>query len=267
MRARPNSRPGATRHSASVWSVWIGMAAIAALNWLYLARMGGSLSAPGGGMSAHAGMAMGEAGSASFSAVLMMWAVMMMAMMLPTVAPSARVYAGLAARRQPQGSTLATAIFVAAYTSTWVSFAVPAALLQGALTQALLLDPMARSTSAPLSAVVLFAAGLYQFTPLKTACLSTCRSPLAFFMASWRDGAVGALRLGWTHGSYCVACCWALMAVMFVVGAMNLAWMGLLTLLVLGEKVMPAVWRFDQIVGTSLILAAVWVAVGTLPAV
>lgn len=241
--------------------VWMGMAAIVAMSWLYLVRLGGSMSAMGGGAAAHAGMAMGEAGASPLVAVFAMWAVMMMAMMLPTVAPSAAVFSSLTARRDPRrGGGSATAVYVAGYATAWIAFAAPAALMQWALTHSRLLDPMARSTSVLLSAAILFGAGLYQFTPLKSACLSRCRSPLAFFMAKWRDGAVGALVLGLAHGSYCVACCWALMTVMFVVGAMNLAWMGLLAVLVLGEKVIPAGWRFDQVIGATLVVSGLWVA-------
>jgi predicted metal-binding membrane protein len=239
--------------------VWAGMAAIAALSWFYLARLGASMAAMGGGTSAHTVMAMGDAGASSLAAVLAMWAVMMMAMMLPSVAPSAAVFSALATRRDPQRGASATAIYVAGYAAAWIGFAVFAALMQWALTHFLLLDPMARSTSALLSATILLGAGLYQFTPLKTACLSKCRSPLAFFMAQWRDGAVGALGLGLQHGSYCVACCWALMAVMFVVGAMNLVWMGLITLLLLGEKVIPAGWRFDRAVGATLVASSLYI--------
>lgn len=241
--------------------VWIGMAAIGALSWFYLGQMGASMAAMGGA-SAHAAMDMDNLGANTLLAVFAMWAVMMLAMMLPSVAPSALVFSTLAARRDRLHSGSATAIYVAAYTSTWIAFAAPAALLQWALTQSLWLDPMARSTSALLSAVILFGAGLYQFTRLKTACLSKCRSPLTFFMGKWRDGRAGALVLGLHHGSYCVACCWALMAVMFVVGAMNLAWMGLLTLLLLGEKVVPAPWRFDRAVGVTLVASGLWVAAG-----
>jgi predicted metal-binding membrane protein len=251
--------PGAVLRHAPVW---IGMAAVIAVSWLYLGQMSASMSAMGGGASAHAGMAMGDAGAPPLVAVFAMWAVMMIAMMLPTVSPSASVFSSLAARRDPLRSGRATALYIAAYVTPWIAFAAPAALLQWALTHSLLLDPMARSTSALLSAAILFGAGLYQFTPLKTACLSKCRSPLAFFMAKWRDGPAGALVLGLAHGSYCVACCWALMAVMFVVGAMNLAWMGLLTVLVLGEKVIPPAWHVDRLVGLALVTSGVWVAAG-----
>jgi predicted metal-binding membrane protein len=247
--------------------VWIGMAGVAATSWLILGRMGGGgMADMGSGASAQVGMAMAamaDPGAPTLAANFAMWAVMMMAMMLPTVAPSAAAFSMLAARREPQrrGSGT-TAMYVTGYASMWIAYAAPAALLQWALTHALLLDAMARSTSSLLSAAILLAAGLYQFTPLKTACLSKCRTPLGYFMANWRDGARGALVLGARHGSYCVGCCWALMAVMFVVGAMNLVWMGLLASLMLGEKLIPAAWRFDRLVGSALIIAGAWVASG-----
>lgn len=259
MRALNHLIPGAVLRHAPVW---IGMAAIITVSWIYLVQMSGTMSVMGGAASGHAGMAMGEAGAPPLVAVVAMWAVMMVAMMLPTVSPSASVFSRLAARRDPLHSGRATAVYMAAYVTPWIAFAAPAALLQWALTHSLLLDPMASSTSALLSAAILLGAGLYQFSPLKTACLSKCRSPLAFFMAKWRDGASGALALGLAHGSYCVACCWALMVVMFVVGAMNIAWMGLLTFLVLGEKVIPTAWHFDRVVGVALVTAGAWIVAG-----
>lgn len=255
MRTASSWKTGVAQRHAPVW---IGMAAIVAMSWLYLVRMGDNMSTMDGG--AHAGVAMGGAGADPLLAVFAMWVVMMVAMMLPTVAPSASVFSSLSARRDPGRSNRATAAYVAGYAAPWVAYAAPAALMQWTLTHGLLLDPMARSTSALLSAAILLAAGAYQFTPLKNACLSKCRTPLGFFMAKWRDGARGALVLGMQHGGYCVACCWALMAVMFVVGAMNLAWMGLLTVLVLGEKVIPPGWRFDRIVGGALVVSGLWVA-------
>jgi predicted metal-binding membrane protein len=153
-------------------------------------------------------------------------------------------------------------MYVTGYAACWILFAVPAAALQSTLTATRLLDPMAQSTSALLSAAILLAAGVYQFSALKTACLTKCRTPLGFFMAKWRDGIGGALVLGIQHGSYCVGCCWALMAVMFVVGAMNLLWMGAITVLVLSEKVVPPAWRIDRITGAALVVAAMWIGAG-----
>ncbi|MEP7281453.1 MAG: DUF2182 domain-containing protein [Rubrivivax sp.] len=241
--------------------MWIGMAAIVAVSWAYLVRMDDGMAAMNGGASPHAGMVMGG-DAASLLTAFAMWSVMMVAMMLPTVTPSAAVYSSLAARRDPHGANGATASYVAGYATCWIAFAAPAALLQWSLTQALLLDPMARSTSTMLSSAILLAAGVYQWLPLKSACLSRCRTPLAFFMAEWRDGRSGAFWLGVRHGGYCVGCCWALMAVMFVVGAMSLAWMGFIMLLVLSEKLIPAVWHFDRALGAILVVAGLWIAAG-----
>lgn len=240
-------------------SVWIGMAAIAAASWLYLGGMAASMSAMASGEN-H-GMAMGG-GIGALAATFAMWAVMMIAMMLPAVAPSAFLFSSLSARRDPAHCKRATALYVVGYTACWIIFAAHAAVLQWTLASSQLLDGMTRSTSTSLSSAILLAAGFYQFTPLKHACLSKCRTPLGFFIAEWRDSALGALLLGMRHGGYCVACCWVLMAVMFVVGAMNLAWMGLLTLVVLGEKVIPEPWHFDRAVGATLVVAGVWIAAG-----
>ena len=242
--------------------VWIGMAAIVAMSWYYLGRMDSAMSPMQGSASPHAGMAMGGDGAAGLLMAFGMWAVMMVAMMLPTVAPSAALFSSLTARRDPGHANGTTATYVAGYAASWIAFAAPAALMQWALTHAMLLDPMARSTSTMLSSAILLFAGVYQWLPLKSACLSKCRTPLAFFMANWRDGRSGAFWLGVRHGGYCVGCCWALMAVMFVVGAMSLAWMGLIVLLVLSEKVIPASWRFDRALGVALVIAGIWIAAG-----
>lgn len=242
--------------------VWIGMAAIVAMSWSYLVRMDSAMSLMHGSASPHAGMAMGGDGAAGLLMAFGMWSVMMVAMMLPTVAPSAAVFSSLTARRDPGHANGATTTYVAGYAASWLAFAAPAALVQWALTYALLLDPMARSTSAMLSSAILLAAGVYQWLPLKSACLSKCRTPLAFFMANWRDGKSGAFWLGMRHGGYCVGCCWALMTIMFVVGAMSLAWMGLIMLLVLSEKVIPTSWRFDRALGVALVTAGFWTAAG-----
>ncbi len=242
--------------------VWIGMAAIVAMSWYYLSRMDSGMPPMHGGASPHPGMAMGGDGVVGLLMAFGMWAVMMVAMMLPTVAPSAAVFSNLSAHRDSGRTNVATAAYVIGYAAPWIAFATPAALIQWALTHALLLDPMVRSTSTMLSSAILMAAGVYQWLPLKRACLSKCRTPLAFFMANWRDGKSGAFWLGLRHGGYCVGCCWALMAVMFVVGAMSLAWMGLIMFLVLSEKVIPASWRFDKALGLALVITGLWIAAG-----
>ncbi|MBX3585974.1 MAG: DUF2182 domain-containing protein [Ramlibacter sp.] len=264
MRAALEWMTGASRLRRA--PVWLGMAAIVVISWYSLGAMNGAMSdsmpAMRDGARAHAGMAMGGGGLASLATAFGMWAVMMVAMMLPAVAPSASVFSAVAVRRGPQGGNRTTTLYVTGYAAMWIAFAAPAALMQWALTRALLLDPMARSTSTMLSATILLAAGAYQWTPLKNACLARCRTPLAFFLAKWRDGALGAFVLGLQHGGYCVGCCWALMAVMFVVGAMSLTWMGLFMLLVLGEKLISPNWRFERVIGAVFIASGLWVGAG-----
>ena len=109
-----------------------------------------------------------------------------------------------------------------------------------------------------LSGIILLGAGVYQLTPLKSACLAHCRSPLGFLMTHWRDGRGGALRMGLAHGVYCLGCCWALMCVLFVVGVMNLLWVAALTLFVLLEKVGPAPAFIARATGVALVAAGVW---------
>ena len=234
--------------------VWVGMLGVAALSWVYLVHM------PMG----MAGKDMG--GPPSQTAMLLpalaMWMVMMLAMMLPTVAPSAAVFGQFALKRHPATARHAVASYVVGYAVSWVAFAVPAAMLQTLLTAVAWLDPMARSSNALMSALILIGAGVYQLSPLKGACLSKCRSPLAYFLAQWRDGLSGAFTLGVRHGGYCVGCCWTLMAVMFVVGAMNLVWMGAITLLVLGEKLAPPGWQLHRVAGVGLVGAGMWVGIG-----
>jgi predicted metal-binding membrane protein len=242
--------------------VWLGMAAIVTISWYYLDRMeSGMLSTPDSAIP-HGVMVQSGGDVADLLMAFGMWALMMLAMMLPAVAPSAAVFSSLSGHREPGRTNAATTSYIVGYAITWLAFAAPAALMQWALTHALLLDGMARSTSTLMNSALLLAAGVYQWMPLKGACLSKCRSPLAFFMVNWRDGKAGAFGVGLRHGGYCVGCCWALMAVMFVVGAMNIAWMGLIMVVVLGEKVIPASWQFDKALGVALVAAGLWLAAG-----
>jgi predicted metal-binding membrane protein len=200
-----------------------GLGAVTALSWLYLVRMNAAM--PQGGMAAMP--AMPASLPAQLFAAGAMWSIMMVAMMLPTALPAVTVFDNLTRRRGAQtGSGSPTALFVASYlagyVAVWTGYSAVAAVGQVVLARAALLTPMLQSASIALSAAILLAAGAFQFTSLKDACLTKCRTPFAFFLAEWRDGKAGALVLGLKHGSYCVGCCWALMAVMFVVDAMNL---------------------------------------------
>lgn len=229
-----------------------GLTTVIALSWLYLVRMNAGMS--------HMAMpatlpTMVPRVPEQLLAAFIMWSVMMVAMMLPTALPAVTMFGNLSRRRSAQtGSASPIALFAAGYVAAWTGYAAMAAVGQVALACAALLSPMLQSASVMLSAVILLTAGAFQFTTFKDACLTKCRTPLAFFLAEWRDGKAGALVLGLKHGSYCVGCCWALMAVMFVVGAMNLLWMAALTLFVLGEKLAPARWRLGQVAGGALML-------------
>ena len=172
-----------------------------------------------------------------------MWAGMMIGMMLPGATPMFAAYVGVN-ERNGSGWRPVTA-FVLAYVSLWIGASALGAGIQQALAGAGLLSHMGASTRPVLSGSLLVLAGLYQFSPLKQSCLRRCRTPLGFLLTEWRPGTGGALRLGWMHGLECLLCCWALMALMFVLGTMNLLWMAVLTVLMLVEKTAPA----GQIIG------------------
>jgi predicted metal-binding membrane protein len=145
-------------------------------------------------------------------------------------------------------------VFGLGYILVWAAFSLVAVGLQFGLDQAALLSPMMSTTSATLAAVVLMAAGLYQWTPLKQACLRRCRSPLEFLMTEWRVGARGALVMGLRHGAFCLGCCWMLMLLLFVGGIMNVAWVAGIALFVLIEKVAPAGHWIGRAAGAALVV-------------
>jgi predicted metal-binding membrane protein len=139
----------------------------------------------------------------------------------------------------------------------WTGFSAAAAAAQWALHEAAMISPSMRTASPWLGGGTLVAAGLYQLTPSKGACLAHCQTPLNYLMAHWRDGAVGALRMGLGHGAYCVGCCWAVMCVLFVVGVMNLLWVAVLSVFVLVEKTGKAGRLVGRLAGAGLMAAGV----------
>jgi predicted metal-binding membrane protein len=199
-------------------------------------------------------MPMADWSAANWLAVIVMWAVMMAAMMLPTAAPMVACFSAL--NRKPS-ERLRTFAFVAAYLALWTAFGVAAALAQWALATTGLLTPMIVSRSAALSGALLLLAGFFQFTPLKRTCLRACRSPLGFLMSEWRNGLWGGWRMGIRHGLHCLGCCWALMALLFVGGAMNLLWIFALTVLVALEKFAPGGEAIAKALGVVMIGAGI----------
>ena len=181
-----------------------------------------------------------------------MWAVMMAAMMLPSAAPMISAYSRTV--RSDSGSLRgSTAVFVAGYLAIWSGFAVVATAAQWALHDAALVNAMGVSTSGWLGGGLLFSAGVYQFTGLKNACLRQCRTPLGFLLNEWRDGRRGAAIMGFRHGVLCIGCCWALMAILFVLGVMNLWWVALVAAVVLVEKLVPSD-ALTRVLGASLMV-------------
>ncbi len=190
-----------------------------------------------------------------------MWAVMMGAMMLPSAAPTILLYTALVRRSAPAAAAVRAYTFIAGYLLVWTVFAAGAVWLQRVLASQLILSPMMELSNRWASAGVLALAGLYQMTPYKRACLSACQSPAAFLATHWRDDTAGALRMGLTHGAYCLGCCWALMLLLFAGGVMHLPTIALLTVFVLVEKVMPLGRHasfFTWLTGGALIGLAIW---------
>ena len=197
---------------------------------------------------------------AAFGAILAMWVVMMVAMMLPSAAPMLLLFAATQ-RGRATSSGLATVIaFATGYLLVWGGFSVAAAASQALLQQSMLLSPNLAMTTGWLAPAVLALAGIYQLTPLKRACLFRCRSPLGFLLSRWRDGVGGALAMGLRHGAFCLGCCWALMALLFVGGVMNLALVAVLALFVLGEKILPGGVWLSRVSGVALLVWAMWLA-------
>ncbi|MGB5734722.1 MAG: DUF2182 domain-containing protein [Thiohalocapsa sp.] len=175
-----------------------------------------------------------------FWLTFVMWAVMMVAMMLPSAAPMVLMFATVnRKRRAQQRPYVPTFVFAAGYVAVWTLFSALVTLAQWPLHHWALLTPMMDNASATMAGLVLIAAGVYQWTPWKDACLQQCRSPLGFLMTEWREGAGGAFLMGLKHGWFCVGCCWALMLVLFAVGVMNMLWVAIITLFVLAEKLFP----------------------------
>jgi predicted metal-binding membrane protein len=145
-------------------------------------------------------------------------------------------------------------MFLLGYLLVWTAFSALAALAQWALHATALLSPKMVSTSPLLGGLLLIAAGVFQWTPLKRACLSHCRSPLSFLMTDWREGKFGALLMGLKHGVFCTGCCWVLMALLFVAGVMNMWWVAVITILVLIEKVVPRGLQIGRVAGVGLAL-------------
>lgn len=246
-------------------AILASLALVIGLAWLYLAVFGMTMTMSDSGSMAktsHAsaassapmddmpGMKMADAAteashgmvmaSLSFGFLAAMWLVMMIGMMLPSASPMILIVARIGRARTPGGGpAVGTGAFALGYLLAWTGFSLVAAAAQVGLQEGVVSGHDMAIRSAPIAGGVLIAAGLYQWTPLKSICLAKCRSPVGFLFSHWRPGALGAMRMGLSHGLFCLGCCWLLMALLFVAGVMALPWVAALAALVLLEKLAP----------------------------
>ncbi|MBL8906354.1 MAG: DUF2182 domain-containing protein [Rhizobiales bacterium] len=197
--------------------------------------------------------------------LFVMWWTMMLAMMLPSAAPAILTFGAVSRRLDGTDAPARMLAFAAGYALVWTGFALGAVALQMAADDILRLNPMFATTSRTAGGILLIAAGLYQLTPLKEACLRKCQLPLFAFARNWRPGVSGALRMGFDHGLFCVGCCAVLMAVLFYGGVMEPKWIAGLAAYILVEKLLPPRWQISRFTGLILCIwggAVLWSALG-----
>ena len=212
------------------------LGAVAALAWAYLLWSATKMTGTAGPVTMDI-MGLRSWEPADFVLVFLMWTIMMVGMMVPTAMPVTMIYAAVARKAEGQGTVLApTSTFVSGYMAVWTLFSLVATIAQFGLDRAALLSPMMVASSPALGAALLIAAGVYQLTPAKAACLRHCQSPVHFIAQHWRPGGRGAFRMGLEHGAFCLGCCWLLMGLLFVGGVMNLLWIAAIAVFVFLEK-------------------------------
>ncbi len=244
------------------WVILAGLAGVSALAWVYTVYLVSRTSDMA--MMEPAMPQMGAWGGPDLALTFAMWAVMMVAMMLPSVAPAALLFTAIQrGNHEPRVVRTRTAAFLLGYLAIWTAFAGLATAAQWGL-HATALFPSLLGAGPVLGGILLAGAGLFQWTSIKHACLARCRSPQGFFITQWRDGLRGAWQMGLRHGLYCAGCCWLLMSLLLLTGAMNLLWMAMLTAFILVEKVAPGGEWVSRAGGLVLIGVGLWMAVGPL---
>ncbi|HZL30884.1 MAG TPA: DUF2182 domain-containing protein [Pseudolabrys sp.] len=251
---------------------WLAIACIVTLTclgWLYLGLLAADMDGVTGAIcSPTFGIALmpnGVWGVRGFALIGLMWAAMTLAMMLPSAAPMILTYAEIADTAASKSKAVVSPfVLTAGYTAVWLGFAVLATLAQYALTRAVIIDAGVASVSGLFSGAILIGAGLYQFSALKHACLKQCQSPFPFFFANWHTTPRGVFRLGVKQGLFCLGCCWAMMAVTFAVGIMNVIWMAGLGIVMTIEKIGTGK-RFTYAIGVvSIAIGVVFVVTAVL---
>ncbi|MDH4260095.1 MAG: DUF2182 domain-containing protein [Gammaproteobacteria bacterium] len=244
----------------------VALLAFIAFAWWYLLDGAGMPE----DMSSMAGMDMDMGGVQAWTPgyawiVFLMWWVMMIAMMLPSAAPMILLH-GLVSRHQEKRGAAATSngIFLLGYLTVWGAFSALATTLQWQLQSVALMSATMALSSAVVGGVILIAAGVYQLTPFRDACLQHCRGPLEFVTRHWMPGVAGAWKMGIRHGLYCLGCCWMLMALLFYGGVMNLYWIVGLASYVFIEKLVPAGKLVSQVASIALIAWGMVVLAGAI---
>ena len=220
-----------------------GLAAVTLLAWLYIARGAAAMDDMAMEEQMHAAMGMVMTrpwGAAEWLGLFVMWTVMMVAMMVPSAAPVMLLVLGTYRRRNEPRARAAASLFVLGYGVAWTMYSAVVSTLQVALHQTAVMTADMRVAPATLSGGVLLAVGLYQWLPVKNACLTQCRSPLGLIAHYWREGPTGGFTMGLRHGLFCIGCCCLLMAVLFIAGVMNLLWVAAIAALVWVEKLAAA---------------------------
>jgi predicted metal-binding membrane protein len=235
-------------------AIWLALTAVTALSWLYVYRQMGAME----GMADVADIALPAANvswtAADFALNLAIWWAMMPGMMLPSAAPMILTFATINRHKRQRGQPFVpTLVFTSGYLIAWGVFCIFATLADWGFERAALISPLTGRLTPILGAAVVTAAGIYQLTPLKSVCLTHCRSPLDFVFNHWRAGPAGALRMGVEHGLYCLGCCWFLMALLFAAGIMSLLWMAAITVFVFAEKLFPGGPWIARISGVAML--------------
>src|SRR5262245_44907529 len=234
------------RRSQTPATVAVLLVAIALLAWIVtVGRMRGMDAGPGtdlGGLGWFVGI----------------WVTMMAAMMLPSALPMALAFTRAAEERTGGPALVPAAVLVAGYLAAWTAYGLVAYACFRAL-EVPAGGVLAWDRAGPyVAGVAVLAAGAYQLTPLKEACLRHCRTPLFFFLHRWRDGRLGALRMGAEHGAYCVGCCWGLMLALFALGVMSLFWTAGGAAVIFAEKVFPQGMRLRFLLAGGLLFLGLW---------
>jgi len=242
-----------------------GLAVLTVVSWIYLVNMAGGIRTAVGDAEMHAAMGTPEMaawGVTQFIALFVMWIVMMVGMMVPSAAPMMLLVLGVYRHRGDNEARISGMAFIAGYLLAWVGFSVIAAAAQFSLHQSSMLSEEKAMRSTLVAGPILLAAGIYQWLPVKGACLAHCRLPLATLASEWREGTRGALVMGIRHGLFCVGCCWMLMALLVVVGVMNLIWVAIIAGFVLVEKLTAKGPLFGRVAGVLLVVWGAYVLIG-----